>query len=217
MLERHRRGLRPLPHARIDASVEAHTSSLGVVHRASIDFGFAPEEHWRVWLPRHEPAINVLVERLRHAAAGWRDEDAFLSSIVAFCPCTPPQGLVDDVLDRALPASMMMLGHSNLNDRDLWRLVDHVHEAGQTIALRRYCDPTQSPDRLTEVLHQLPTRGLARWLASSHITPSCSNKAERLARCLLAEMATSPVADHCRARWHPMVLDEMSRIQSFAG
>lgn len=213
MFERHARGLRPIASIANEAAVERQARSFGVAWPASIDFGFHASEQWRRWLPRHEAAIDHLVLRVATTARGWRHEDRFITTLLAYSPCTLPSAIVNDIIDRNLPTSIQLLSHSNLDDPELWRLVDHVPEAGQTLALRRYCDPNEGVDRLSEVFTQLRWPDLAAWLASQHYTPSSTEKAELVAARIIDDAAAARQPVRVLRKWHPMVTQAITRIR----
>jgi hypothetical protein len=190
-----------------------HAKSFGVAWQSSIDRDFTAGEEWRRWLPRHEPTIDALVLRVAAAAKGWRYEDDFLAMLLGMCPCSPPAALVNHIIDSGLSTSISVVGHCGLEDPELWRLVDLVSEAGQTLALRRYCDPNEGVDRVSEVLYQLDRPWLAHWLADWHVVPSSPEKAELVAKAIVEHAAARDEAPRHHARWHPMVLESIARLR----
>lgn len=214
MLERHARGLRPVARVTDERAVEQYAKSFGVAWPSSIERRFPAGEEWRHWLPHHEPAIDSLVLRVAETARGWRYEDDFLAMLLGNCPCTPPAALVNHIIDHGLSMSILLVGHCSLEDPELWRLVDLVGEAGETLALRRYCDPSESVDRLAEVFYQLGWPGGASWLAyQSSYAPSSREKAELVAKHLIDRAAASGEALRIHPRWQPMVLEAIARLR----
>lgn len=197
--DRLRRGEEPVPglsgapadESSIEQVIEADARSFGCMYISAVS-------EWR----NHQwPVIPLVDEYLLEIHAALRQsrwEHAVWEQVLTQCPTQLPRAIWTDFLDRDLHVTR--LGHRWECEELLWRLADQVPEAVYNLAIRRYCNPEFSVDKLDELMYAFPDwRGVCNQLI--FLTPDPPEKVTWLA---------SRVREHCakhmlvhRKHWSP--------------
>ncbi len=136
--------------------------------RSSKRWAMAIETHFKSfgvqWLaysrglddPRFEPValLDEYITEIHALARGKFFEEELWSELLTVVPAPLPLPVAHDLVDRNIEVTS--LGHRYEHQAVLWRVADQVIEAVYNLAILRYENEHDGPDRLEEIFYQFP-------------------------------------------------------------
>ncbi|MBX9737884.1 MAG: hypothetical protein K2X32_13260 [Phycisphaerales bacterium] len=106
--------------------------------------------------PRFEPVtlLDEYVTEIHALARGKFYEEELWSELLTVVPSPLPLPVAHDLVTRNI--GVTSLGHRYEHEAILWRVADQVVEAVYNLAIRRYENEHDGPDRLEEIFYQFP-------------------------------------------------------------